>query len=83
MKDKAFLGLVKVRIIDAHRKEDDETPSLFEWAGIENGEEFIAEYYSDGEIWTRTKKEHNSDEYGEVKNGDWFSLTKEEAEIVE
>lgn len=83
MKDSNFLGLVKIRITNAHAKADPDEPTLFEWAGINNGDEFIAERYSDGELWTRTKKAHNSEEYGEVKIGDWFSVNKDECEVVE
>lgn len=83
MKDANFLGLVKIRITNEHCRANPDEPTLFEWAGIKAGDEFLAEYYSDGELWTRVKADFYSEEFGQVLNGDWFSVTENEAEIVE
>lgn len=82
MKDKSFVGHVRVKLINVDYRPDPESPTLREWAGFENGKEMVVELYKDGEMWAMAGV-NRSGEFGEVKETYWFSLTKEEAEIIE
>jgi hypothetical protein len=82
MKDKSFVGHVRVKLINVDYRIDPDSPTLREWAGFENGKEMVVELYKDGEMWAMAGV-NRSGEFGEVKETDWFSLTKEEAEIIE
>lgn len=81
MKDKSFVGHVRVKLINVDYRQDPDSPTLREWAGFENGKEMVVELYKDGEMWAMAGV-NSSGEFGEVKETDWFSLTKEEAEII-
>lgn len=82
LKDKNFIGHVRVKLINVDYRPDPESPTLREWAGFENGKEMVVELYKDGEMWAMAGINHNG-EFGEVKETDWFCLTENEAEIIE
>ena len=82
MKDKSFVGHVRVKLINVDYRPDPDSPTLREWAGFENGKEMVVELYKNGEMWAMAGV-NRSGEFGEVKEADWFSLTNEEAEIIE
>lgn len=82
-KDKNFLGLAVVEIINPNITHSPDEPTLAEWAGFKVGDRLTVECYSDGEKWAQVGREFHSEEFGQVLATDWFELNDGEYKVIE
>lgn len=82
-KDKNFLGLVVVEIVNPNITHSPDEPTLAEWAGFKVGDRLTVECYSDGEKWAQVGREFHSEEFGQVLATDWFELNDGEYKVIE
>lgn len=75
---------VKIKIINAHYRVSEENPTLNEWAGINNGDEFYGTYYeSNKTVDIESPCNYDAGEFGATKKGDFTELYAEEFEVIE
>lgn len=79
-----FVRIARIRLTDVDSNRDDPLdPTLREFAGFENGDEFTAEIYSDGSAWFEAGVYRAPDsEYGLVRPSDVLSASASEYEII-
>lgn len=82
-KDKNFLGLAVVEIINPNITHSPDEPTLAGWAGFKVGDRLTVECYSDGEKWAQVGREFHSEEFGQVLATDWFELNDGEYKVIE
>lgn len=82
-KDKNFLGLAVVEIVNPNITHSPDEPTLAEWAGFKVGDRLTVECYSDGEKWAQVGREFHSEEFGQVLATDWFELNDGEYKVIE
>ena len=82
-KDKSFLGLAVVEIVNPNLRHNDDEPTLAEWAGFKAGDRLTVECYSDGDKWAQVGREYQTEEYGQVLSTDWFELNEGEYKVIE
>lgn len=82
-KDKSFLGLAVIEIVNPNISKSPDEPSLAEWAGLKAGDRFTVECYSDGSKWAQVGREYHTEEHGQVLATDWFELNDGEYKVIE
>lgn len=82
-KDKSFLGLAVVEIVNPDVTNSPDEPTLAQWAGFKVGDRLTVECYSDGEKWAQVGHYYHTEEFGQVLPTDWFELNEGEYKVIE